>query len=72
MEQERKPAGIGDKYIVCECSPTGETVVKAVGFKDGTCREATKDYENALGLVVSRVQTGPTCSVKADSVKIKQ
>jgi hypothetical protein len=38
------------KRIEVTVSPTGATSIKAVGFSGGSCKAATRDLENALGV----------------------
>ena len=59
-----KPREIGDKYIRFAVAPGGEVEIKPFGFSDGTCMNATKSYEDAIGAVSSRQYTGPDCIVK--------
>ncbi len=56
-----KPLGIGNKYIRFAVSEGGEIETKPVGFSDGTCLNATKAYEDAIGGTVDRKFTGPDC-----------
>jgi hypothetical protein len=67
-----KPAGIGPKYIETTFTPTGESSVEAHGFKDGACRVATKEYEEALGVPVARdMKIVPQTNV-LEPVKLKK
>lgn len=38
------------KTITIDVSPAGETKITTKGFAGGTCKDATKDLEKALGL----------------------
>jgi hypothetical protein len=38
------------KTIEITVSPEGATSIKTSGFKGGSCRDATRDLERALGL----------------------
>lgn len=42
------------KVIVKVCLETGETSIEAVGYNGSGCKDATKDFENALGNVEDR------------------
>jgi len=39
-----------EKQIEITVSPEGATSIKTVGFTGGSCRDATRDLERALGV----------------------
>lgn len=45
------------KSIIVTISAEGEAEIEAHGFSDGACLEATKDLEQALGVVSDRKRT---------------
>ena len=45
------------KTIEITVSPTGETTVQTNGFTGGSCRDASKFIEQALGVVTSDRKT---------------
>ncbi|MBX3421777.1 MAG: DUF2997 domain-containing protein [Pirellulaceae bacterium] len=44
--------------IIVHVSPTGQTQVRAEGFRGQDCLTATRELEQSLGLAVSRQHTG--------------
>ena len=42
-----------NKTIEITVSPQGATSIKTVGFTGGSCRDATRDLERALGATAS-------------------
>lgn len=42
------------KEIVIEIAPSGEVKIEAVGFKGSSCDQATKVFEDALGVVADK------------------
>ena len=63
-----KPQGLGEKYLEFTIDPQGAVTVEAHGYKDGTCRLATENFEKALGAVQSRKIKDQAC---AQGVKVK-
>ncbi len=41
------------RRIIIAISPEGEVSLQTTGFADGTCKDASRAMENALGLTVS-------------------
>ncbi len=67
---ELKPSHIGGRYIHVEVDKVGETKIEAHGFTGGTCKQATKPLEDALGAKdVNRVVKSADCEVKAENVQ---
>lgn len=44
------------KKILIGVGPNGEIEIEAVGFKDGSCFEATQELEKAIGAKLSTVK----------------
>jgi hypothetical protein len=44
------------KTIIVEVAPTGEITIDAAGFSGGSCDEATKFLEEALGTVAVKAK----------------
>ena len=42
------------KYVEITIDEEGETTIEAVGYTDGGCRGATKEFEEAIGSVKKR------------------
>lgn len=41
---------MSDRQIVITVSPEGSVSIKTHGFQGGSCRDATRDFERALGI----------------------
>lgn len=52
------------KYVDYVIEDNGDVTLEAHGFEGGECRQATKDFEEALGIVTGR-------EVKHERVEVK-
>ena len=50
------PSGLAQTIEII-VTPTGETTVRAQGFSGGSCRDATRELEKALGQVTGEQLT---------------
>jgi len=50
---------ITKKEILVKTDKDGNVSIEAFGFADGECKKATKEIENALGVVSSRKMKDP-------------
>lgn len=66
MTNTLKPKPV--KYVDYVIDEDGNVEIEANGFTDGACREATKAFEDALGVVKERkmkvLETAPKNTVK--------
>lgn len=52
------------KYVDFVIGDDGNIEIEANGYTDGACRNATKDFEEALGTVANRKIKSRECEVK--------
>ena len=55
------------KKIVITVGRTGQAYIDAEGFKDASCKTATKPFEDALGGGQIKVEDKPEASIPASS-----
>lgn len=52
------------KFVEFVIDEDGNVEIEANGYTDGSCRQATLDYEKALGVVTSRKIKDQACVVQ--------
>jgi len=58
---------MGSKFIEFTIGDGGQVAVEPQGFTDGTCHDATRPFEQVLGVVTSRKIKAAACAVKTDA-----